>query len=91
MKKNCVCLKHGNNVGLFFLVLFVLCFLGYYVKPAATQSLHLQMLQLTFFGFSGMNWLSFVLGAIQAYIWGWVICGIWCLTGCCCGKDKCEK
>lgn len=89
MKKDCACLKHGNNVGLFLVVLFVLCFIGYYLKPM--QELHLQLLQLMFFGFSGMNVLSFILGAVQAYIFGYILCAIWCLTGCCCWGEKCDK
>ncbi|MBI5077618.1 hypothetical protein HZB94_04530 [Candidatus Falkowbacteria bacterium] len=90
MKKNCDCLKKGHRVGLFLVALFVLCFLGYYVRPE--QELHIKMLQMMFFGFSGMNVLSFILGAIQAFIWGYILSAIWCLTGCCCGcKDKCEK
>ena len=59
MKKNCLCLKCGHNVGLFLVVLFVLCFIGYYLRPM--QELHLQLLQLMFFGFSGMNVMSFIL------------------------------
>lgn len=76
-------LAHRN--GLFFALLFVLCFAWYWVNPTQ-QATHVQQLQLAFLGFSGMNGSSFVLGLIQAYIWGYVGCGVWWLAGKLSGK-----
>ncbi|MBT5338495.1 hypothetical protein HN858_02750 [Candidatus Falkowbacteria bacterium] len=82
--------KRANHIGLFFLVMFVLCFLWYYIRPVE-QSMHLSMLRMSFFGFEGMNTLSFILGAIQAYVWGYIVSGVWVLVGCHCKDDKCKK
>lgn len=53
--------------------------------------MHLASLRLAFWGFDGMNWLSFILGAIQVYVWAYVLTGLWCLTHCCGCGNKCEK
>jgi len=52
--------------------------------------LHMQLLELSFYGYDGMNVKSFIFGLIQSYIWGYIGVGLWCLSsaccGCCCGK-----
>ena len=80
----------GNAVGLFFVLLFVLCFLRYALFPVETE-LHLQLLRLSYFGFSGMNPMSFVLAAVQSYIAGYVVVGLWMLVGCCLKTCGCCK
>lgn len=80
--KNCSYIKCANRVGLFLAVLFVICFVWYYINPAERE-LHQSLLKLTYIGFSGMNAVSFVLGALQTYVWGYIIVGIWKYVGCC--------
>ncbi len=81
--------KRGNRVGIFLALLFIVCFVWFWIRPVH-QGLHLQMLQLWFFGYDGMNVFSFVLGLVQSYLWGYIGVGLWCLAslGCtsCCKK-----
>lgn len=81
-KIGCGYLKCANRIGLFLAILFVICFVWYYIGPAE-QGLHLQLLHLTYFWFSGMNVVSFIAGLIQTYIWGYIVVGAWWLVGCC--------
>lgn len=74
--------QYANRVGLFLVVLFVICFAWYYIRPVE-QELHLKLLKLSFFGFNGMNLISLILGAIQSYIWGYIAVGVLRLVGCC--------
>jgi hypothetical protein len=81
------CIKHGNHLGIFFVLLFILCFFWYWLHPVQ-QEFHLKFLQSLFFGYSEMNAISFILGIIQSYIWGYIIAIIWyfssyCAGGCC--------
>ena len=75
-------LRCANRVGLFLVALFVICFAWYYIRPVE-QELHLSLFKMAYFGFNDMGFVSFVLGAIQTYIWGYIFAGIWCLFGCC--------
>ena len=75
-------LKSANHVGLFLIALYALCWVWYFVHPVE-QELHLKMWQMSFWGFEGTNVMSFVLGAIQTYVMGYILVGLWCLTGCC--------
>lgn len=76
----------ANHVGLFFVALFVLCFAWFHLNPAERE-LHEQLFQLSYLGLSGMGFMTFVLGAVQSYIWGYIVVGIWkgvaLLSGCC--------
>ncbi|MFH0987996.1 MAG: hypothetical protein V1763_01345 [Parcubacteria group bacterium] len=84
MGKCCSCWPKAWRFGLFLVVLFVICFIWYFVMPAQ-QDLMLSQLQMSFFWFSGMNFWSFILGAIQTFIWGLIISVIWCgIMGCGC-------
>lgn len=76
-------IKHGNHVGIFLALLFVICFAWFWLHPVH-QQLHAQILELTYYGYSGMNFPSFVLGIIQSYIWGYIGVGLWRLTCCRC-------
>lgn len=84
------CFQYGNHVGVFLALLFILCFVWYWLLPVH-QELHLQLLELSFFGYNGMNVTSFILGLVQSYIWGYIGVALWRLAGCCqaacCGKD----
>jgi hypothetical protein len=79
--------KCANKIGLFFLVIYILCFIWYFVNPAERE-LHLKLWQIMFLGFSGMNVLSFIYGAVQTYIWAYIVVGVWKLVCCCCGGCK---
>ena len=72
-------LKDANRLGIFFLILFGICFAWYFVNPVA-QDLHLDLLRLTFFGYTDMDVLSFVWGAIQSYVWAYIFVGLWYLV-----------
>ena len=73
---NTDCLKQANRLGLFLVSLFIICFIWFYVR-SVEPVLHAQLFKLTFFGHSGMNAVSFVTGAIQSYVWGYIFIGIW--------------
>ena len=77
-------IKKANQLGIFLVLLFVICFFGYYLK--GQTELHLQLLRLTFFGYSGMNVVSFILAAIQAYVAGYVLVGLWQVAAMVSGK-----
>lgn len=81
--------RWGNKVGLFFVLAFLGCFAWYYIHPVE-QSFHLSSLRLAFFGFSGMNGVSFIAGLVQSYIWGYLAVIGWYLVGLCCGDKGME-
>jgi len=68
--------QQANRLGLFFIALFIVCFLWFYLR-SAEKELHEQLFRLTFLGFSGMNLWGFILGAIQSYVWGYFFVGVW--------------
>jgi len=72
-------IKHAHKVGIFLALLFVFCFVWYWVRPVH-QGLHIQLLELSFFGYSGMNVFSFFAGLVQIYLWGYVGVGVWYLA-----------
>ena len=76
MKKELIYWRQANQLGLFFIALFVICFLWFYAR-SVEKELHVQLFRLAFLGFSGMNFLGFILGAIQSYVWGYIFVGIW--------------
>lgn len=84
------CLKKGNHIGLFLALIFVLAYLMYWVHPVQ-QELRVDVLQALFFGFEGMDGLSFILGLIQSYIWGYIFCFLWCLAGFSCCGSCCKR
>jgi len=75
--------KAGNKVGVFLALLFILCFIWYWVHPVQ-QELHMQLLEMSFYGYDGMNVKSFILGLIQSYIWGYIGVALWYVSGACC-------
>jgi len=72
----------GTQVGLFFSFLFVLCFAWYYVRGGNTEllKLHNNLFDLSFFGWSGMNITSFILGFVQVFVWGYIVVTLWRLS-----------
>jgi len=90
MKEHCNMWKCSNRVGLFLVALYVICFAWFFVHPVEPD-LHLRLLRLSYFGFDGMNIVSFIAGAIQTYIWAYIGVGIWHVTGCCLKSGSCEK
>lgn len=71
--------KHGNRIGAFLAVLFVVLFAFYWLRPV-NQELRTNFLQLFFYGYSGMNFPSLILGVIQAYVWGYIASAVWQIT-----------
>lgn len=69
----------GWTLSVLFAVLYVLCFVWYWIRggDSALQEFHLNSLRLAFFGFTGMNAASFIAGLVQAFIWGWIVAVIW--------------
>jgi len=54
--------------------LFIVCFFwGYTISDPAVNSLHMNMLRMSFPGFTGLTLTSFILGLIQSVIWGLLI------------------
>ncbi len=87
-ESKCSHLKCANHIGLFLVALYILCWVWYFVHPAE-QELHLKLWQLSYWGFgNGMTVMSFILGAIQTYVCGYIVTGLWCLTG---GCSCCKK
>ena len=68
--------QQANHLGVFFVALFLLCFIWFFIMPTEKE-LHEQLFRLTFLGFSGMNLWGFIAGAIQSYVWGYILVGIW--------------
>lgn len=90
MAKKCNYLKCGNAVGLFLVVLFAVCFAWYFIHPVE-QEMHLAMFKMSYLGFEEMNVVGFFLGAVQTYVWGYLVVGLWGVMGrmmksdgCCC-------
>jgi len=78
--------KGANRLGMFLVLLFAVCFIWYFVRSVEAD-LHMRLLKLAFFGYSGMDVKSFILGAIQSYVWGYIFTGLWWLA-CGCGMMK---
>ena len=79
--------KLANRVGIFFVLLFVVCYIWYFVRGAEAD-LHMRLLRLAFFGYNDMGVMSFVLGAVQRYVWAYIFVGLWWLASRCCMSKK---
>lgn len=75
--------KTGIRIGVFFSILFVICFAWFYIRggSAEVKQLHDNLFALSFFGWSGMNAVSFILGLIQTFVWGFGSVILWNLSG----------
>ncbi|MBS0621505.1 MAG: hypothetical protein JSR80_00900 [Verrucomicrobia bacterium] len=84
-------LRHANHLGIFLAILFILCFAWQWIHPASSQA-GLHLFESFFFGYTGKNILSFILGLIESYIWGYIFFGLYCLScrcaACCCHCKK---
>ncbi len=72
-------IKQSNRLGIFFVLLFIICFLWYFIMPVE-RDLHLRLLKMSFFGFNKFDFIGFILGAVQSYIWAYIFVGLWYLT-----------
>ena len=77
----------ANYAGFLFVLLYAFCFAWYFILPVE-QEIHIALFRMSFFGFSGMNFVSFVLGAVQVYIWGYIMVGMAHLMNIVCGCKK---
>jgi len=61
----------GMALGLFLLISYLLCILGYLIFP----SLPISHSSLAIFlpGFELLSWSSFALGAAESFAWGWYV------------------
>jgi len=80
-------MQKANQLGIFFVIIFVGCFVWYYIRPA-DQDLHLRLFRLAFFGYQDMGVMSFILGAVQSYIWGYIGVGLWLISGGLMGRNR---
>jgi hypothetical protein len=82
MQKNNSCCNqndywyHANKIGLLFILIFAVFFFWPYFHPQG-MLLQSQLMDLSFFAYSGLNWSSFVAGIIQAYFWGYIVIIMW--------------
>ncbi|MBT4349992.1 hypothetical protein HOD19_04435 [bacterium] len=67
---------YANKIGLLFIIIFAIIFFWSYFHPVHL-ALQRQMLEITFFGFNGMNMPSFFVGAVQSYFWGYIVVILW--------------
>ncbi len=81
--------KRGTRMGLFFAILFIVCFAWFYIRngSANIKELHDSLFALSFFGWSGMNFASFILGLIQSFVWGYIAVWLWDISGLILGKS----
>jgi len=68
--------KLGWVLSVFGMLAFVVCFVWGSVIPEAVRPLHLQLLQMSYVGFSGMNLASFASGLVQTFVWGWIVAAV---------------
>ena len=62
----------GMAMSLFFLISYVICVIGYLVLPEWLMIPH-SSLVLFLLGFKLLTFSSFVLGAIEVYLFGWYV------------------
>ena len=80
--------KSGNVIGMITVVFFALCmFWGLILVDPVLKELHLNILKITFPGFS-MTAVGILIGAIESFIYGWIfgalfarICRKVCVSG----------
>jgi uncharacterized protein DUF5676 len=61
----------GLSLGLFFVISYVICIVGYLLLPG----LPVQHEALSIFlpGFELLSWRSYFLGLVESFVWGWYI------------------
>lgn len=65
--------KLGWVFSIFGAIAFVADYVWYYFVDAALRADYLKLMKMCFFGFGGMNANSFIVGLVQAFIWGWIV------------------
>jgi len=69
-------LKQSHKIGIFIALFFVVCFFWFFINPGGSV-LHKEFFRLSFIGFQEMNFVGFILGLVQSYIWGYIVVAIW--------------
>ncbi|MBT4516533.1 MAG: hypothetical protein HOC78_01415 [Candidatus Komeilibacteria bacterium] len=85
----------AHKLSMLFMLLFIICFAWYWINPVQ-QELHLSLMKLHFFAFSGMNVVSFISGLVQSFIWGHIVAALFLISikackGKCCKPKCCEE
>ncbi len=65
-------LRVGMATSLFVLITYMICVVGYLILPEWLMIPH-NSLELFLPGFKLLTFVSFVLGAIEAYVFGWYV------------------
>lgn len=73
-------IKQSHKLGIFFGILFAVCFAWFYINPALNE-LHKELFQLTFLGLDDMNGVGFIIGLVQSYVWAYIAVALWKLAG----------
>ncbi len=69
-------IKKSHQLGVFFIFLFAICFAWSFIYPVA-HSLHIDMFRMSFIGFQDANFIGFILGAGQVYVWAYGGTALW--------------
>lgn len=65
--------RTGNVVGILGVALFLLCMVwGLLLSDPILKELHLNILRITFPGFS-MSLIGALVGAVESFVYGWVL------------------
>ena len=67
--------KKGTTLGIFFAILFIVCFAWFFIRGGteAVWDLHSKMMAMSFFGWRGPDLGSF----IQSFVWGYIGLLLW--------------
>lgn len=90
--KNTSHVRPAWTIGVFLVLLYLLCLAWQYLlTDPAIQTLHVQLLMLTFPGFKGMTIGSMLWGGVLSFVYGWVGALIFRVVGnvSCQGKKAC--
>ena len=77
--KSMTSLQTANRLGIFFVLLLLVCFAWYGVNTTQRE-LHLALFQVSFYGFQSMSIVSMILAVIQVYVWAYIFVGLWALV-----------
>jgi hypothetical protein len=64
--------KFGWIVSIFFSVAFVVSYVWAFTLAPSLRELYVQLFQIQYIRFSGLNTVSFILGLVQSFICGWL-------------------
>jgi len=77
VKKNSIdIVRFGWTLSLAISLFYIVDFIWGFTLPVDVQTKYMELLSIAYIGFTGFDVLSFILGLIQVFIWGWVIAGI---------------